>query len=811
MLSDYPDQWSAHSRVIDLIFSNSTAAGADPFDEEMLHRLVEHRLWLMDAQQSHPKLRGPWLAELYLVSTLGDRTTSNLEHCKLPAPWSEVVGPDDFTLTLDRSSASQLRDYFDGGLIFADIARLLCSYCARFSSKPCCFSDLKCYLEKIPADSPALAAVYTWAIGRGETLLSSVGVLVTEMKGKSKSKAAVRAQDPSESRTQLVEMMYSLNTFLSISFFCAYLLRAKVSSGSSALTEQQLVMMYYLTKQLLNGGIGGDREVQPGDELLRFAVALLSETMTERVSLSLEAEVVTANLRLAHLFSVGAATSQHNYAFNLELLVPLRRIAVGELALAAFTRLDVKHIQLDSMSYLIIPAMLECGFFQEAYRHLQRVMQFHALAPREIGEMTAKCFQFNNYSKVIELRKFSEKCLNSYTLAIGKFEMTHLTLVQRCHNFVEAEKYMQEFTLGACPESCSFLADSEIFRLVDNSDYNILIPIDAKSHEICNAADVRRAELSYRLQVSQCVLKLLFGIVQKNTATTIENKDKLSSIRAIASGGQDQGQVKWSQRIDNGADSKYEDYIFRLLFLAVDLWLKYNESGSPIAEDILSSLEIQFIETIQGLTEFLYLTPSSEREKYLVSPSTEEALAASTASLVLEGGVLGTKSEVTRKSSVSPQWIKRMSYFTFTVGTWVPIVLGTILAGSPSSVSSAAKKGGKDKKKSKGAVAESASSEATTEAATDIFRFARSSSVAFSLLLKKCCDALKYVEAQGTKHITSNFDLVLSEVGFTQFDGRSNCESLNKARKELIAKVVSSYVTSCSNMFGILNSKRSAM
>jgi hypothetical protein len=405
MLGDYPDQWSAHSRVVDLLIPDSTATSAEPLDGEVLHRLAEHRQWLNAVQQSNPKLRGPWLAELYLVSTLGDHASANLEHSALLIPWPEIVGPSDFTLALDRSSKSQLRDYLNDGLIFADIARLLCSYCSRFSSKPCCFSDLKCYLEKIPADSPALAAVYAWTIAKCEILISSVSSLVTEMKAKSKAKATAGSgsgvQDPSESRTQLVEMMYTLNTFLNIAFFCAYLLRVKTSSGSSVVTEQQLVTMYYLTKPLLNGGIGGDREVQPGDELLRFAIALLSEKMNEKVSRSLEAEPVAANLRLAHLLGVGAATSPHNYAFNIELLEPLRRIAVGDLALAAFMRLDVKHIQLDSMSYLIIPAMLECGFFQETYRHLQRVMQFHASAPRETLEMTAKCFQFNNLSLVV--------------------------------------------------------------------------------------------------------------------------------------------------------------------------------------------------------------------------------------------------------------------------------------------------------------------------------------------------------------------------------------------------------------------------
>jgi hypothetical protein len=383
--------------------------------------------------------------------------------------------------------------------------------------------------------------------------------------------------------------------------------------------------------------------------------------------------------------------------------------------------------------------------------------------------------------------------------------MAILTLAQECHNLIDSEKYMQQFTLGACPEACSFLEESEIEGLVDNSDYNILIPLDSKTDDASRDAQVRRNELSYRLRTFQCVLKLLFSVIQKNSVAAVENRDSLLRVRADAERTDEAVNIKWSQRIRTGSGVEFEGCIFQVLILAVDLWVKYREPTGSISEDYLRSVEVQFTECTHMLAEFLCLTPTSESARYL-STSTEEALAASTSDLAIGGGALEKGGSVHKKSSVSSSWLQRMSYFTLTVGTWVPIVIGSILSDAPST------KKTKEKKKGKAgaATAESAASE-SPEGPKDIYLSARNSSTAFVQLLRKGCEVLKSVESQGVKHVAAHVDTMLSEVGFTQFDGRSNCDSMNKTRKDLIGKIVASYSTSCSNIFGVLNMKLAAI
>lgn len=66
--------------------------------------------------------------------------------------------------------------------------------------------------------------------------------------------------------------------------------------------------------------------------------------------------------------------------------------------------------QVDSMSYLITPLLLESGMLSEASRQYRHMFLFHTGARRDTAEMITKCFKFGNYTKALELSNFSEKC-----------------------------------------------------------------------------------------------------------------------------------------------------------------------------------------------------------------------------------------------------------------------------------------------------------------------------------------------------------------------------------------------------------------
>ena len=73
---------------------------------------------------------------------------------------------------------------------------------------------------------------------------------------------------------------------------------------------------------------------------------------------------VISLMNWAQLLLYGVETSQYNHILKLDLLEPYRELAIGEASVVTFGHLRAKHVQNDSMSYLILPALIEAGFFK---------------------------------------------------------------------------------------------------------------------------------------------------------------------------------------------------------------------------------------------------------------------------------------------------------------------------------------------------------------------------------------------------------------------------------------------------------------
>ena len=68
------------------------------------------------------------------------------------------------------------------------------------------------------------------------------------------------------------------------------------------------------------------------------------------------------------------------------------------------------YIQNDSMSYVILPVLIESGLITEAIKQNRIICTFHAGAKRDTADMMTTCFKFGNYMKVLELQSFMNKC-----------------------------------------------------------------------------------------------------------------------------------------------------------------------------------------------------------------------------------------------------------------------------------------------------------------------------------------------------------------------------------------------------------------
>lgn len=87
-LRDHPDQWISHKRVIDIIFEQKSD------DKEWyISEILAHHAFLRSQQEANPKLRGSFLAELYLLEAMwGSSLSDENASPPLPSMWPVCEG-----------------------------------------------------------------------------------------------------------------------------------------------------------------------------------------------------------------------------------------------------------------------------------------------------------------------------------------------------------------------------------------------------------------------------------------------------------------------------------------------------------------------------------------------------------------------------------------------------------------------------------------------------------------------------------------------------------------------------------------------
>lgn len=329
ILSIYPDQWIAHEQLIDCIYKSFDTQESK---EESI--LVEHQQYLLDIQRANPRIRGPYLAELLFMQTIGNGATA-----QLPSGWTRagtVKSCKDFTApTLQEVNSSTETPVSDASVAFyEDFCLLLLHYIDKFQTKQCCFSDIKKYCDYIHTHLPAVytQSVISWSNTRLSQLLIDLETII----------ASHKSNPEQSNRDKTIEVLCSYSKMNQISYYCNLLLRNN-DQNVTKYTDNGIIKLHQATVDLCRGGIGGDREVQPNDELLsifacasRYAYSVRSENKPQALVKWASALLYSMNI------------SPYNYAFKLDLLEPLRQLAMGESALAAFTGLGAKYVQVTS-------------------------------------------------------------------------------------------------------------------------------------------------------------------------------------------------------------------------------------------------------------------------------------------------------------------------------------------------------------------------------------------------------------------------------------------------------------------------------
>jgi len=173
-------------------------------------------------------------------------------------------------------------------------------------------------------------------------------------------------------------------------------------------------MLYHWEKALnlgSNPADGGQKEVLPGDDLILLTAQLLlyrsssSLRNKDHPELSSRRRHHRATCILAvALYERAIIESPFNPYLKIAALNLYSRVLGGTIrAWEIFETVDIRQVQLDSCSYLILPHLIQGGLYTEAIQQSRNIISLHSSSGKDVGNYMGKSFENGNLEKGQEM------------------------------------------------------------------------------------------------------------------------------------------------------------------------------------------------------------------------------------------------------------------------------------------------------------------------------------------------------------------------------------------------------------------------
>lgn len=154
------------------------------------------------------------------------------------------------------------------------------------------------------------------------------------------------------------------------------------------------------------------KENQPGDELILLAVQNVLFRNDNEICQLLSAAV---------LLEEALQYSPYNAYLKIAGIDVYARLNATRRAWELFQDLSIKHIQLDSCSYIIFSKLVNGGMYNEAIQVAKEVLKFHNSTARNTGDFTGQAMEQGTLSKANEFLEFQRDRMDpSLTLLEAK-------------------------------------------------------------------------------------------------------------------------------------------------------------------------------------------------------------------------------------------------------------------------------------------------------------------------------------------------------------------------------------------------------
>uniref|UniRef100_A0A8C1VMS3 N(alpha)-acetyltransferase 25, NatB auxiliary subunit n=1 Tax=Cyprinus carpio TaxID=7962 RepID=A0A8C1VMS3_CYPCA len=380
---------------------------------------------------------------------------------------------------------------------------LMFQFFVKFGDKPCCITDLKIFLDLLTPDqhfiNRLMEAVPLCAPGEdgvalpGDTRALQRHLCVTQL-------------------SRSLGQQHALNTEGKLGLIKE--LKAHYQHGlqfgkSCLKTELQFSDMYCL----MAAHVYVDLWLETGDQnMLWQCLGLLEE---------------------------GLSNSSSNAQFKLLLLLLYCRLGAFEPVVDLYSSLDAKHVQHDTIGYLLTRYAESLGQFAAASQSCNFSLRFFHSNQKDTSEYIIQAYKYGAFEKIPEFIAFRNRLNHSLHFAQVRTERMLLDLFLEADISSPLEESVKSMSL--CPEEDDIPWDS----LRDNRDLTVLVSWDPKDRQLNEEHKQRSLEedtlwlrlRSLTLRLIGCVSALTHPPASRNSEKTTENgvTAKPSSLQSLLS------------------------------------------------------------------------------------------------------------------------------------------------------------------------------------------------------------------------------------------------------------------------------------
>lgn len=289
---------------------------------------------------------------------------------------------------------------------------------------------------------------------------------------------------------ELLGLLCVAGVHVEVHTYCYYqLVQTEGSSPAPSLAVDlhSLVLFFQEVSAAFADGVGGEqRTIRPADTLLMVAsslcrLSLLQPSASPSSSSIAENNAASWNkyvesFQWAALLQYGISLSPYSYSFKVDLLEVYRHLASGLDALNLFSdKLGVKYIQNDSLSYLLLPTLLENGMFKEAATKYRSIVSFHRSARRETVDNMGRAFEHGNYCKAMEMNQFVEDSRHSLALSLAHVEGRNMDLITNILTVNDLEHFYNMISEESHDDTYRAFDNIDVHKLVNHQDFSLLL------------------------------------------------------------------------------------------------------------------------------------------------------------------------------------------------------------------------------------------------------------------------------------------------------------------------------------------------